>query len=61
MLSYDKLLFEDYLEQAIHNCLVGKIRSESIQKRLSAEVDLTLKSAIEVAVGMEAADETTKA
>ena len=52
--------FGDYLEEALRDRLVCGIHSESIQKRLLAEVDLTLKRAVEIAVGMEAADKTTK-
>ncbi len=36
------------------------LRSESIQKRLLAEVELTLKRAVELARGMEAAEKNAK-
>ena len=36
------------------------IRSESIQKRLLAEADLTLKKAVELAQRMEAAERNAK-
>ena len=52
--------FGDYLEQALRDRLVCGIRSENIQKRLLAEAELTLKRAVEIAVGMEAAEKTTK-
>ena len=52
--------FGEYLEEALRDRLVCGVHSESIQKRLLAEVDLTLKRAVEIAVGMEAADKTTK-
>ena len=45
--------FGDYLEQALRDRLVCGIRSESIQKRLLAEAELTLKRAVEIAGGME--------
>ena len=48
--------FGDYLEQALRDRLVYGICSESIQKKLLAEAELTLKRAVEVAVGMEAAE-----
>ena len=53
--------FGDYLEEALCDHLVCGIYSESIQNRLLAEVDLTLKIAVEIAVGMEAADKLPKA
>ena len=52
--------FGDFLEQALHDHLVCGIRCESIQKRLLAEAELTFKKAVEKAVGMEAAEKTTK-
>ena len=52
--------FGDYLEQALRDRLVCGIRSENTQKRLLAEAELTLKRAVEIAVGMEAAEKTTK-
>ncbi len=52
--------FGDYLEQALRDRLVCGIRSESIQKRLLAEVELTLKRAVELARGMEAAEKNAK-
>ena len=52
--------FGDYLKQALHDRLVCGIHSENIQKRLLAEAELTLKRAVEIAVGMEATEKTTK-
>ena len=52
--------FGDFLEQALCDHLVCGIRSESLQKRLLAEAELTLKKAVKIAVGMEAAEKTTK-
>ena len=52
--------FGDYLEQALRNHLVCGMHSKNIQKRLLAEAELTLKRAVEIAVGMEAAENTTK-
>ena len=52
--------FGDYLDQALRDRLVCGLRVESIQKRLLAETDLTLKKALELAQGMEAADRNTK-
>ena len=51
---------EAYLEQALRDRLVCGLRSESIQKRLLAETELTLKRALELAQGMEAADRNAK-
>ena len=52
--------FADYLEQALRDRLVCGIRGESIQKRLLAEADLTLKKAVELAQEMEAAERNAK-
>ena len=48
--------FGDYLSEAIRDRIVCGLRSESTQKRLLAEDDLTLAKTIEIAQGMEAAD-----
>lgn len=48
--------FGDYLSEAIRDRIVCGLRSESIQKRLLAEPDLTLVKTIEIAQGMEAVD-----
>ena len=47
--------FGDHLEEKLCNRPVSGLRSESIQKRLLAEAELTLTRAIEIALGMEAA------
>ena len=47
--------FQDKLDEALQDRLVCGLRSETIQKRLLAEKNLTLASAIEMAQGMEAA------
>ena len=47
--------FQDKLDEALRDRLVCGLRSETIQKRLLAEKNLTLTSAIEIAQGMEAA------
>ena len=52
--------FGAYLDQALRDRLVCGLQSESIQKRLLAEADLTLKRATELALGMEAADRNAK-
>ena len=52
--------FCDYLEQTLRDCLVCGLRAESIHKRLLAEADLTLKKALGLAQGMEAADRNAK-
>jgi len=48
--------FGDYLSEAIRDRIVCGLRNESIQKRLLAETELTLKKTMEIAQGMEAAD-----
>ena len=52
--------FGPYLGQALRDRLVCGLQHESIQKRLLAEPDLTLKRATELALGMEAADRNAK-
>ena len=53
--------FKDYLDEALRDRLVCGLRSESIQRKLLAEVDLTLKRTVELAQGMEAAERNAKA
>lgn len=48
--------FGDYPAEAIRDRIVCGPRSESTQKRLPSEDDLTLAKTIEIAQGMEAAD-----
>jgi len=52
--------FGDYLSEAIRDRLVCGLRSESTQKRLLAEAELTLTKALEIAQSMEAADRNTQ-
>ena len=52
--------FDATLDQALRDRLVCGLRSEGIQKRLLTETDLTLKRAVELAQGMEAADRNAK-
>ena len=51
---------KDYLNQALRDHLVCGLCAESIQKRLLAEADFTLKKALELAQGMEATDRNAK-
>ena len=48
--------FQGHLEEALRDQLVCGLRSPSIQKRLLAEADLTYAKAVDLALGMEAAD-----
>ena len=48
--------FGDYLAEAIRDRIVCGLRSESTQKHLLAEDDLTLAKTIEIAQGMKVAD-----
>ena len=48
--------FGGYLSEALRDTLVCGLKSESTQKRLLAETDLTLAKAVEIAHSMEAAD-----
>ena len=52
--------FGTYLNEALRDRLVCGFRSESIQRRLLAEKDLTLSKAVEIAQGMEAAENNAK-
>lgn len=52
--------FGDYLDQALRDRLVCGLRSESIQKRLLSEADLTLERALTLSQGLEAADLNVK-
>ena len=49
-----------YLDEALRDRFVCGIRSEAIQRSLLTEKDLTLARAIEVAQGMEAAENNVK-
>ena len=52
--------FGEYRDQALRDRLVCGLRSESIQKRLLSEADLTLARAVEISQGMEAAHQNTQ-
>ena len=52
--------FGDYLDQALRDRLVCGLLSDSIQKRLLAEADLTLTRALSLSQGMEAASKNTQ-
>lgn len=52
--------FGDFLDDALRDRLVCGLWNEPIQKRLLTEKDLTNARAIEIAQGMEAADQRTK-
>ena len=43
--------------KALRDCFVSGLKSEVMQKRLLSEVDLMLKCAIEIAQGIEAAEQ----
>ena len=53
--------FGEYLNDALRDRLVCGMRSESAQKRLLSESDLTFKRALELSQGMEAAERNAKA
>ena len=53
--------FGDHLEDSLRDRLVCGLRSESIQKKLLSEADLTLQRALEIAQGMESAERNAKA
>ncbi len=52
--------FDTFLDQALRDRLVCGVRNELIQKRLLAEVGLTLARAMEIAQGMETAEKNAK-
>ena len=47
--------FDDFLEQALRDCLVCGLTNNSIQKKLLAENDLNLQKAIDIATAAEMA------
>ena len=53
--------YGDHLDDALRDQFVCGIRNDAIQKRLLSEPDLTLIKAMQIAQGMEAADQTAKA
>lgn len=52
--------FGDFLEDALHDCLVCGLRNESAQKKLLTEKDLTFVRAVEIAEGMQASEASTQ-
>ena len=52
--------FKTYLNEALRDRLVCGLRSESIQRRLLAEKELSLQKAMELSQGMEAANRNAK-
>ena len=52
--------FGEHLNEALRDRFVCGLKSEVMQKRLLSEVDLTLKCAIEIAQGIEAAEQHTQ-
>ena len=52
--------FGTFLDEALRDKFVCGLFKESIQRRLLAEADLTLKKALELAQGMEAAEKDSK-
>ena len=52
--------FGDYLDPALRDRLVCGLHNESVQRRLLAEADLTLKRARDIAQEMEAAERNAK-
>ena len=53
----DKCKFEGYLDEALRDRFVCGLRSEVIQRRLLGEEELSLKKALEIAHGMEIANQ----
>ena len=52
--------FGTFLDEALRDKFICGLFKESIQRRLLAEADLTLKKALELAQGMEAAEKDSK-
>ena len=52
--------FGEHLSEALRDRFVCELKSEVMQKHLLSEVDLTLKQAIEIAQGIEAAEQHTQ-
>lgn len=55
-----KCEFGEFLDQALRDRFVCGVRTESIQKKLLTEADLTMKRAQEIAQSMESADKGVK-
>ena len=52
--------FGTNLDATLCDRLVGGLRSEAMQRKLLTEIDLTLQKALDLAIGMEAADQSAK-
>ena len=52
--------FGGFLDEALRDRLVCGLRNQAIQKKLLTEADLTLTRAVELSVGMEAAEKNAK-
>ena len=52
--------FGAYLDEALRDRLVCGLRNEGIQKKLLTEADLTLARALELSLGMKAAEKNAK-
>ena len=52
--------FEAFLDEALRERLVCGLRSEAIQKKLLTEAELSLTKAIDLSIGMEAAEKNAK-
>lgn len=58
--SWLKCEFKAFLDKALREWFVCSLRTQSIQKRLLSEATLDLKKVLEVALGMEVAEQTAK-
>ena len=52
--------FRGYLDEALRDRLVCGLRNEAIQRKLLTEADLTVARALELSLGMEAAEKNAK-
>lgn len=52
--------FGDHLNEALRDCFVCELKSGVMQKCLLPEVDLTLHRAVEIAQGIEVAEQHTQ-
>ena len=52
--------FGDYLEEALRDCSVCGLHSETTQKQLLTEVELTFQCAFEIAQAIEAAEKKSE-
>ena len=53
----EKCKFEGYLNEALRDCFICSLLSKVIQRRLLGEEELSLKKALEIAHGMEIANQ----